>query len=784
MADKIINVAIIGAGEGSIPIIRSLAALKNFKVIGVADEKKDSPGLNSARELGISTELSVMDLAKRKDLDLIIETSGSEAFAGTLKRVVSGDVKIMDGALARLGIELSLERERLLKIEMAYKLTKRYSELIEESNKKLDEKILELSILNETSRIFSVAFDKRNVSTFVFTLLKKKIKFDVYALLLAWDGHQDLILVSGGEMAPEVKEEIKLRMIDRYSTETQTPMASDKIEILSQVVKGAAKGAEQAGLCIKNFHTVPLKTLDKSLGMMGMAFCNDYSLTADDERFFHILTGQLALFIENDRIRQTITNERNRLEAILNSMIGATLVVDTEGNIVLANPTAEILLGVKNEDILGKSVNSAILQDEIRLLFNTFMSQQSEYLIKETSIANPKDGITRFIKANLARVHDYMGKITGSVLMFYDITKEKEVDRLKTEFISITSHELRTPLATIKNAVTLIARGATGDLSDNQRKFLDIAKRNIDRLSALINDLLDLSKIESGRLELVKSEININAIVEEVVNAFSTLAIDKKVGLQSGIDRDLGKITADHDKIFQVINNLVSNALKFTEPGGAVTVSTSIYGTDKNYVQVSVRDTGIGIDKKDFDKLFKRFQQLDSVLTRKVTGTGLGLAISKQIIELHGGKIWVDSEPGKGSIFSFILPVVHLEEKMEKKILIIDDEQDLCETVKAQLESNNFKVATAKDGPEGLDKVKEYKPDLIILDLMMPGMDGFEVCRRLKKDTKTASIPVIVLTALDQEDAAKKALSMGAEGYMVKPFEQDALLFTIREFLK
>ncbi|MFH0772274.1 MAG: response regulator, partial [Candidatus Omnitrophota bacterium] len=226
------------------------------------------------------------------------------------------------------------------------------------------------------------------------------------------------------------------------------------------------------------------------------------------------------------------------------------------------------------------------------------------------------------------------------------------------------------------------------------------------------------------------------------------------------------------------------NALKFTEAQKSVTVSTSFYGTDKNFIQISVRDEGVGIEKKDFDKLFKKFQQLDSSMTRKVAGTGLGLAICKQIVELHGGKIWVESELGKGSKFSFILPVAYEEAKMGKKILVIDDEADLCATIKAQLEASGFNILAALSGQEGLDKVKDYKPDLVILDLMMPLMDGFEVCSRLKKDPQTSSIPIVVLTALEHDDAAKKALSAGAEGYLVKPFEQDALLFTIREFLK
>lgn len=784
MSDKIINVAIIGAGAEAIPIIRALGALKSFKVLGVADEKKDAIGLAVAKELGINTNLSFIELAKLKGLNLIIETSGSPYFAKTLEKIVPIEVKVINGAGAALSLEMAKEQERLLRIETAYKLTQRYSKLIEESNKKLDEKILELSLLNETSKTFSSAFDQRNIAGFIFTLLKKKINFNIYALLLAGQDKQDLILISDKGIPQELKEEIALRMVDRYAQAAKVTLSSNSTSIIEKIGEGPAQDKEPLEPPIRTLFAAPLVVLEKPLGMMGMVFCKEYTLTSDEENFFNILTTQVALFVENDRIKQAITNERNRLESILQSMAGAVLVIGEAGNILLLNPVTEIFLGIKTEDALGRDLNEVVSQDEIKMLLEGIRIQKSEFLTKELEIANPKDGIKRIVKANAARVRDYLGDIVGTVLTLSDITKEKEIDRLKTEFVSITSHELRTPLATIKNAITLIFKEAAGPINENQRKFLDIAKRNIDRLSALISDLLDLSKIESGKIELERASADINKIAEEVISTFEPMAKDKKIKLQSKLQKGLPQIQIDRAKITQLINNLVSNAIKFTEVQRSVTVSTSFYGADRNFIEVSVQDEGIGIDKKDFDKLFQKFQQLDSSLTRKAGGTGLGLAISKQITELHGGKIWVESEKGAGSKFSFILPVVYEGGKMGKKILVIDDEADLCATIKAQLESEGFNVLAALSGQEGLDKVKEYKPDLVILDLMMPVMDGFEVCKRLKKDTQTSSVPVVVLTALQQEDAAKKALSMGAEGYLVKPFEEDALLFTIREFLK
>jgi len=784
MTDKTIHVAIIGCGEQAIPLIRTLVALPTFKLLGVSDENKDALALSVARELGINTNLSFAELVKHKDLNLVIELSGSGYFARTLEKIVPAGVKVMDEVSARIMFELAQERERLLKVETAYKLTRRYSELVEESNRKLDDKILELSLLNETSKTFSSAFDQSNIAGFIFTLLKKKVNFSIFALLLAEEAKMSLILSSDREIPPEVKEEMRLRMADRYSQYTKKPIDADKVLLIERGVSGQIKDIEPIEPAIKIIHTVPLVTLDRPLGMVGIAFCKDYTLTSDDERFFNIISSQLALFVENDRVKQDITNERNKLEAVLESMSGAVLVIDEEKNISLINPISEILLGIRKEEVLGKNLHEVIPQDEIKAVFDSFRKQKTEFLTREIEITNPKDNIKRIIKANLARVRDYMGNIVGTLLILDDITKAKEIDRMKTEFISITSHELRTPLATIKNCISLIFKESAGPINENQRKFLDIARRNIDRLAALINNLLDLSKIESGKMELERTGCDLNKIVQEVIDTFEPLAKDKNISLKAELWEGLPQIQIDRNKIIQVINNLVSNALKFTEARKSITVSASFYGADKNFIQMSVQDEGAGIEKKDFDKLFKKFQQLDSSMTRKVSGTGLGLSICKQIVELHGGKIWVESELGKGSKFSFILPVAYEEVKMGKKIMIIDDEADLCATIKAQLEASGFNVLAVLSGQEGLDKVKDYKPDLVILDLMMPLMDGFEVCHRLKKDPQTSSIPVVVLTALEQDDAAKKVLSVGAEGYLVKPFEQDALLFTIREFLK
>jgi len=238
-----------------------------------------------------------------------------------------------------------------------------------------------------------------------------------------------------------------------------------------------------------------------------------------------------------------------------------------------------------------------------------------------------------------------------------------EVDKVKTGFISATSHELRTPLAAIKESVMLILDGTTGKVSSDQLRFLQIARNNIDRLTNLINDLLDISRLQRGTIELNKASCNIPELIIKSLKPMEALAKEKEVNLTCKLSQDMPKLLCDPDRITQVIANLVRNAIRFTSKGGFISVEAGIY-TDsihksmpKECVLVCVKDTGTGIDKKDFSKLFSRFGQLDMSLTRRPGGTGLGLAICKELVEMHGGRIWVESVVGKGSTFSFTLPL-------------------------------------------------------------------------------------------------------------------------------
>jgi signal transduction histidine kinase len=250
----------------------------------------------------------------------------------------------------------------------------------------------------------------------------------------------------------------------------------------------------------------------------------------------------------------------------------------------------------------------------------------------------------------------------------------RRVDQVKSEFVSIASHELRTPLTAIKNSVQLILQGKTGEVNENQRKFLAMADRNITRLTNILNDLLSLSRIESGKIGIKFEELDVSIPIEFTVSSLQAQAQGKSIQLKMEVPEQLPPVYGDREKIEQVLTNLVGNAIKFTPEGGNITVSARVFEKDGYLVAVSVKDSGIGIPEDQLTKVFEKFHQVENSLQRSVSGTGLGLAITKGLIEAHQGTIWAESELGKGSTFTFTLPGFAGEKRDLRFRFVLDKE--------------------------------------------------------------------------------------------------------------
>jgi signal transduction histidine kinase len=272
-----------------------------------------------------------------------------------------------------------------------------------------------------------------------------------------------------------------------------------------------------------------------------------------------------------------------------------------------------------------------------------------------------KDGVMIYLSLSVSPIRDLQGTIVGFLRIAKDITEKKryerrlkELDKMKSDFVSNVSHELRTPLTSIKGSVENMLDGLTGSLNEKQIRYLVRIKSNTDRLSRLINDLLDLSRIESGRVEVRPTRLPLTALAEEVAEHLKPLATEKLIRIEVPFPDPSATAWADRDKVTQVLVNLIGNAVKFTPQEGKVTVV--LEKNDNDYVQISVADTGPGILPEEANKIFSKFYQVTNIAKQKPRGSGLGLAISKALVEMHGGKIWVESEVGRGSTFYFTLP--------------------------------------------------------------------------------------------------------------------------------
>ena len=368
----------------------------------------------------------------------------------------------------------------------------------------------------------------------------------------------------------------------------------------------------------------------------------------------------------------------------------------------------------------------------------------------------------------------------------------EHANKMKSEFLANMSHELRTPLNAIIGFAEVLRDKISGELNEDQIDYVkDIHSSGIHLLQ-MINDILDLSKIEAGRMELQYETFAIREAVEDVYTILKGLAGKKHLELKTIILTDVITVEADRVKFKQILYNLLSNAIKFTPEQGSIIVEASV--TDDT-LQVSVSDTGIGMKPEDQEKVFKEFWQADGSFARKYEGTGLGLALTKRIVEMHGGKLWFESEFGKGSIFYFALPLkaqkkrpksketevkpsklISTTEKPARTVLVVEDDRMAADIITLYLTNAGYNVIVATDGEEAIKKANEFQPFLITLDIMLPKKDGWDVLSELKNSRDTANIPVIIISIVDNKGLG---YSLGAAEYLIKPIDRNKLIDSV-----
>lgn len=529
----------------------------------------------------------------------------------------------------------------------------------------------------------------------------------------------------------------------------------------------------------------------------------------------HVILSICRDIAERKQTEQLITESKKKYQSLFLNMSDAFVlqrfIEDSEGKpidfkLIESNHAFEEMFEMK---LLDYSKNASgvfpdLLQDLLKrwreefeksgrfekLPFYEYKSTVSDRWFS-VSAFTPSEGLLAVIISEITdRKETQLSLIKSQEILMKAKEEAEAANRAKSEFLANMSHEIRTPINGITGMIdlTLMSR-----LNKEQSKNLNAAKNCADSLLRIINDILDFSKMEAGKLRILKTDFNIYDKLEEVINIHLVRAREKRLKLHCSISEHIPQyLHSDHSRLMQVLNNLINNAIKFTN-SGEISIAVSQIGRKGNEVILKfvVRDTGIGISRENLGKLFKSFSQLDSSYTRKYGGTGLGLIISRQLVEMLGGRIGVESEEGKGSCFYFDIPFRIAdgidEREMVKKeyesvrsynILLAEDDMINQTFLSSMLTKKGHRVVVANDGVQAVEAYKNGSFDIILMDILMPEMDGIEALKHIRGlEDKRGHIPIIALTAFALIGDREKFINKGMDEYISKPIKLDELLF-------
>lgn len=439
--------------------------------------------------------------------------------------------------------------------------------------------------------------------------------------------------------------------------------------------------AEEIGFPTRAILCVPLRAKNTISGVIEVLNRKDgMPFTQDDQELLTAMANQAGVALENAQLyallerrvelansrlieaNQELTVEKGKLEAIVRSMSDGVVVLDARESLIFANPAARLVFDIPSEEdspLTDQRIDDLFPQENLLQGIHDALQKQTEVEIKEIQIGQTRP---RVFSVHLAPIQESPTAALGVVAVFSDITELKELDRAKNDFVSFVSHELRSPITAIKGFASTLLRADMAD-PESQVEFLTIIAQECDRMTRLTSSILDLSRIEAGRaLELHRQPVNLPDMLQRVVDRNRLYATKHEFSL--AVDGDMPRVLVDADKMEQVLTNLVSNAIKYSPRGGGIQVQA---GREDSRVVVSIRDHGVGIPKEQIGRLFQRYHRVGGESTRRISGTGLGLYLTRHLIIAHGGDIWVESQEGEGSTFSFSLPLTENTVAVEER---------------------------------------------------------------------------------------------------------------------
>lgn len=814
------KIAIAGGGIGGSAIISLLRGDPNAQLVGVYENKQEAPGIVLARKWNIPAFADIQSLVSVKP-DMVINVTGDTNITNEIRSAFKNRIEVIEGFGARFLWEI-IEKQKRAKIEVI--------------KTEADLKIL----YNLAANLCSA----NSLKDFYEMMLSKAI---------------DITDAPAGSITIYESGQLKLIASKGLSKRFIENMAWSILpEALIEKVLNKKEPAELSDTSKVDFSNNPAILSEKIRAILahpillrgevaGILYINDFKPRKFSERqktSLTLATAIIAIAIDRFALIRGLDEYRIKFSNLIESCNDIVLITDSNGLIISNNESATELLGYTRDDILGKTITSIIKNGDTASSIKKGLERKAYLKGHEVTVVDSK-GREFDVKLNAAVLKDKFDTNFGGIFVLHSLKEElylksalenktkeleelninlekkvlqrtdelertnKELERLnqiKGRFIANISHELRTPLNLILGFSNVLLEKTFGPLTDNQDRYARNIHSAGKHLLELINNVLDIAKIEAGKYEMVYETFRVSDLMEDVLNIMQPFAESKSIEIDVQTEEDVDLITADRIKIKQILYNLISNAIKFTPEGGKTGIKISREDNPEasnawsqpniECLKFSVWDTGVGIGPDDKDRIFDEFEQVDTTLSREYGGAGLGLALSKKLVEIHGGNISVESDLGKGSIFSFTVPVTSPVEAIKPEepeaiglnfpwmkeeaplILVVEDDTATAELLTIHLAQAGYKVAHAFNGEEAIEKAGHLKPFAITLDVMLPKKDGWEVLQELKTDPQTSDIPVIIHSIVDNKDLA---FALGATDYLLKPLDKDALFSKLDE---
>ncbi|CAM3773460.1 ATP-binding protein [Alkalicoccus chagannorensis] len=709
-----------------------------------------------------------------------LTAASDELTKGNAVKVAAASRDDEIGALARSFETMSTTmRENEEELQAQNEELQAQQEMLEDAldqTEKEKNKIDRYSQLNQT---MSTKLDKEAFLTSIFRYVNELYPNDRSILyLLEENDYRAMGLTKQG--IAQWKEADKSSWITRLKEEAHIHVTREA----TPEEKGIADGAVQA-------HDYYTAVKDANGTIFALFACTrfGYPYTEEDMEEIESLMSHIALGLERSVVYEEITRARKLSQDILDNVNEAIQFVDDDGAMLQNNDAMEELLTYENtaeavpaEEWMGEMLHRAEEEQALEAFYRAMLEQETKETLSQQF--ELKDG-SRVITVYGTAVYNDDERV-GTVFVYRDMTREHELDKMKSELVSTVSHELRTPLSSVLGFTELLL---TKELKpERQKRYLSTIHKEAKRLTNLINDFLDLQRMEAGSQPYQMEDLSMDAVAMDVIYQFKN---EQKHRLSFVDQSYAAKVEGDRERLYQVLTNLVSNAVKFSPEGGEVTIHFSNSGSD---LLVAVEDEGLGIPPEAKDSLFNKFQRIDNSDRRNIGGTGLGLAICREIVERHGGRIWVESETGQGSTFFFRLPLKHQQQARTvttpegypkgASVVIVEDDTSLALLLSEELRSHGFRVIHHLNPEHAYRDIVRTVPAAVVVDLMLgEATDGWDLIQRLKEEQTTNDIPIIISSALDRSD--EKVQKYGIEQYLTKPYPpQDlsaALLKSIQE---